>query len=136
MKPYLAAALALPLSLGAPFAGSAAAGSSGACRDPAVLTFITERFEHKASHYLGTGASIFEIRDMRMNRYEPPTHDISSVAREYCHAGVSLTDGRRRDLWYVVEDGWGFAGLGRNVEFCISGLDPWHVYGADCRSLR
>ena len=45
-------------------------------------------------------------------------------------------DGQQRDLWYVVQWGLGFAGSGYKIDFCISGLDPWHVYGADCRSLR
>jgi len=30
----------------------------------------------------------------------------------------------------------GFAGLRDNLEFCISGLDPFKVHGAWCRSVR
>lgn len=134
MKPFLAAAFGLALS--ALSAGGAAASPHDACRRPSVLSHITKNFQEKAATYLQTDAQIFEIRDMRMNRYQPRTADLSSVEREYCHAAVSLTDGRRRDLWYVVQWGWGFASHGYNVEYCISGLDPWHVYGADCRSLR
>jgi hypothetical protein len=134
MKPFLAVALGLPFA--ALFAGNAAASPHDACRRQSTLSHISQDFRDRAATYLQTDAEIFEIRDMRMNRYEPRTKDISSVEREYCHATVSLTDGRRRDLWYVVQWGWGFAGSGYKIEYCISGLDPAHVYGADCRSLR
>ncbi|MDX3927239.1 MAG: hypothetical protein QHC90_15735 [Shinella sp.] len=136
MKRVLAAAVAVPL-LAALLAGPAqASGSDSACGDPAVLGFITSRFEYRAAQYLGQDVSIFEIRKMAPSRFEPFTRYISSVERQYCHARVTLTDGRERPMWYVIERPWGFAGVGRNIEFCIGGLDPWHVYGARCSSLR
>jgi hypothetical protein len=30
----------------------------------------------------------------------------------------------------------GFAGMGDNVEFCVSGFDRWYVYNGRCRVLR
>lgn len=47
---------------------------------------------------------------------------------------MTTTDGRQRELWYLIEGTFGFAGLGL-VEFCER-LDPWHAYGAHCKSLR
>ncbi len=105
------------------------------CRNPAVLGFITSDFSDRANHYLKQDIAIADIRDVHQKRVErrDETH---RVQREYCRATATTTDGQRRPLWYLIERGWGFAGIGSNVEFCLSGLDPWYVYGAQCASLR
>jgi hypothetical protein len=109
---------------------------ASACTDPGVLRFITGRFEYKAANYIRQNLSIYEIGKMQLSRYEPFNDYMSSVQREYCVASATLTDGSRRPLLYVIETPWGFAGVGRNIEFCIPGLDPWYVYGDSCDSLR
>ena len=69
------------------------------------------------------------------------------IARRYCGATVELSDGRRRDIWYLIEERMGFATLldgfhlanetrGSNVEFCVAGFDRWMVYNGACRVLR
>lgn len=109
--------------------------NAGACGNASVLGFITRRFDYKAASYLHADLAIAEIRDMGQSRFEPRDYT-HLVEREYCRATAVMTDGERRQLWYLIERPWGFAGVGSNVEFCIGGLDPWHVYGAHCASLR
>ena len=106
-----------------------------ACRNRSILGLITADFGYRARHYLKADIAIAEIRDMGLNRLElrDETHP---VEREYCFATAITTDGETRALWYLIERGWGFAGIGSNIEFCLSGLDPWYVYGAQCASLR
>ena len=106
-----------------------------ACHNRSVLGFITSDFGYRARHYLKADIAIAEIRHMGLNRLElrDETHP---VEREYCFATAITTDGETRALWYLIERGWGFAGIGSNIEFCLSGLDPWFVYGAQCASLR
>jgi hypothetical protein len=108
---------------------------SDACRSPQVLGFITSDFGSRAATYLNMDIAIAEIRGMRQQRLvlRDRTHP---VEREYCHATALTTDGQTRALWYLIERGFGFAGVGSNIEFCVSGLDPWYVYGAQCASLR
>ncbi|SOC39698.1 hypothetical protein SAMN05892877_106148 [Rhizobium subbaraonis] len=119
-----------------PRAAYVASGPASACADPGVLRFITGRFEYKAANYIRRNLSIYEIGQIQLSRYEPFNSYMSSVQREYCVAAATLTDGSRRPLLYVIETPWGFAGVGRNIEFCIPGLDPWYVYGDSCSSLR
>ncbi|CAN7460517.1 hypothetical protein LJR235_003001 [Pararhizobium sp. LjRoot235] len=138
-----AACLLLSLATALPGAVPAAAAepssrldySETACHNRAILGFITSDFGYRARHYLKADIAIAEIRDMGLNRLElrDETHP---VEREYCFATAVTTDGERRALWYLIERGWGFAGIGSNIEFCLSGLDPWYVYGAQCASLR
>ena len=49
---------------------------------------------------------------------------------------VILSDGDARDIWYLIEEGQGYASIGDNVEFCVSGFDRWYVYNGRCRVLR
>jgi len=53
-----------------------------------------------------------------------------------CGATVTLSDGRDRSVWYLIEEGQGFASIGNNVEFCVAGFDRWLVYNGRCRVLR
>ena len=138
MTTIRAAILSAALLAGGLFGSPALAASlpEGACGDPSVLGFITSRFDYRAHNYLKRNLAIYEIRKMHLRRYEPFNENISSVERAYCGANATMTDGTHRQLLYVIENPWGFAGLGRNIEFCVAGLDPWYVYGAQCDSLR
>lgn len=100
-----------------------------------VTGTVSGRFAQNMRGFLDMNLSIADFGIISESRLEPRdgTH---RVERRYCHAKVTTTDGESRQLWYVIESTWGFAGLGSSVEFCASGLDPWHVYGAHCKSLR
>ncbi|MFB2551161.1 hypothetical protein [Ensifer soli] len=136
MKRTIATLFALAgLAGGAEAADYASYETASACANTGVLTHITQRFDERALTYLKAPIAIAEIRHMSLNRLElrDATHP---VEREYCQATALTSDGQHRTLWYLIERNWGFAGMGENVEFCLSGLDPWHVYGAHCKSLR
>ena len=142
MNRLTAAAPALSLALSALAATPARAAEPAyapgqdLCGHAPVLEFIRSRFIHKSIHYVGQDLFIRGFEHIQQTRYEPKTSDISSVERDYCKAHVALNDGTVRPMWYLIERPWGFAGLGRSVEFCVADLDPWHVYGTDCKSLR
>ena len=78
---------------------------------------------------------IADLREIHEHRYLPYGEDWP-IARRYCGATADLSDGRSRTIWYLIEDGMGFAGIGDNVEFCVSGFDRWMVYNGRCRILR
>jgi len=74
--------------------------------------------------------------------YERKRDDTHDVGRKFCHATALMHEAGghwvKRDIWYVLDSPMGFAGTPKQsgIEFCISGLDPWHVYGKDCSTLR
>ncbi|WP_136658741.1 hypothetical protein [Nitratireductor sp. XY-223] len=106
-----------------------------ACDSPAVLRTIRHRFSIADRNVLHLDLAIEDYFNIHQNRYTPST-DTELIARRYCHGQVAMSDGRTRYIWFLIESGQGYAGIGDNVEFCISGLDPWHIYGANCRSVR
>jgi hypothetical protein len=107
-----------------------------ACDDAHVLARITSKFRTQARqvHHDKTLA-VDGYDNVHQHRYQEKS-EFRPIARRYCGATVSLNDGRRRTIWYLIERGVGFASVGDNVEFCISGFDRWNVYNNACRVLR
>lgn len=132
-----AAALAASLAGGAAVTPAEAftGGDFRSCGEQKILDYMARRFVWTDEHVLQRGLRIEDITHAHENKYRP-ANDTHLVGRRYCHATAWMNDGSKRTMWYLIEEGMGFAGVRDNVEFCISGLDPWHVYGAWCRSVR
>jgi len=109
----------------------------GICAQPAVLNRITNRFSYQVRHVPNLPqVSIVDYYGIGESRHLPRIKDVRPIDRRYCFAKAQLSDGRTRDVWYLIEKPLGFAGIGSNVEFCVSGFDRWHVYGGRCRTVR
>ncbi len=108
------------------------------CEDPKVQSRIVSGFRHKARNELHRpDLGIAQIVHIHQNRFEPQKHvDTFTVPRRYCKGTAMLTNGDHRTVWYLIEGGAGFATIGANVEFCVSGFDHWNVYNSYCRVLR
>ncbi len=133
----LAVSTALPASA-ADFVRPAPAhaqAASSVCSDSSVLGVIDHNFDYRDAHYLHAGLDITDFHGAHEIYYRPSdaTH---LVGRTYCEATVVMNDNRRRPVWYLIESTMGFAGIGDNVEYCVAGLDPWHVHGSYCASVR
>jgi hypothetical protein len=106
------------------------------CASPRYLSRISYRFRYQVRHVpFLPNVTITNFYDIHETRYLPVVarHPIS---RLYCAAKATLSDGDVRDVWYVIEGRMGFASIGDNVEFCVSGYDRWMVYSGNCQVLR
>jgi len=109
----------------------------GICGQRWVLRAISYRFRHQVTNVPNLpNVGITNFYGIYQHRYLPAYDDIWPIGRSYCRATVALSDGDRRDIWYLIEEGQGFASIGDNVEFCIAGFDRWFVYDGLCRVLR
>jgi capsid protein len=138
----LSAALCAASSLGTAPAASAADYHGGAvadgtvCGEDWVLARISRNFDHQVRNVPHLpDVEIVEFRGPHMRRFHPAVQE-SEVERTYCGATVQLSDGHSRAVWYFIEEGMGFAGVGANVEACIDGFDRWNVYDGRCRVAR
>jgi hypothetical protein len=105
------------------------------CDNDRILKSIANRFHEQSIQVNHTKLSIAEFSKIHEHRsYEKS--EFNPVARRYCGATATLSDGRNRTVWYLIESGAGLAGWGNGVEFCVSGFDRWNVYNASCRVLR
>lgn len=141
-RPVLAALLGLSAMLAAaPSVRAADLGAvytdySGVCAENWVLNRITSRFAYQVRHVPNLPrVAIADFYNIYENRYLPK-QERRPIGRVYCGAKVALSDGYSRDIWYLIEYGQGYAGIGNNVEFCVSGFDRWFVYNGRCRVLQ
>ena len=136
--------LSTPLGASLGFTQAASAADLGVytcddgsvCGEAWVLSKITDRFNyqvHNVPHL--PDVAITDFRNIRQHRYQRASEEWP-IGRHYCRATVSLSDGRDRSIFYLIEEGQGFASIGDNVEFCVSGFDRWMVYNGRCRVLR
>lgn len=134
--------LAAAFVAGSAFLAAAGAANAGGdrtpreCEDAGILARISAKFDYQVRHVPNLpDVSIAEFRKVHQHRYLPYRED-RPIARRYCGATAVLSDGHKRDVWYLIEDGMGMIGIGDNVEFCVSGFDRWKVYNGRCRVLR
>ena len=114
----------------------AVVGDAGLCNQQSVLRRVVSDFGYQVRHVPHLPqVGITAMSDVRLTRYEPKNNP-AQIERTYCKATAVLSDGQYRPVWYLVEEGQGFAGVGSNVEFCVDGFDRWYVFDASCRVLR
>ncbi|MBP0614401.1 hypothetical protein [Jiella mangrovi] len=153
----------LPATLAAPAMPAAAAdmqvyraeplpSNVPACDDAAVLGEVEDQFEYGAPRMLETKLEIVEFKGMFEKAYQPQIKDDpypapNPIERRYCQAKALISDHQWRTVYYVIEYPMGYAAAGDylglfspvrgwRAEGCVLGLDVWHVYGANCQSLR
>lgn len=136
------AALALTLALSAAPLAPASADTilpdpNDYCTTDWVIKAMKNQVDSKYRQYIGEDLFLIDVINPQMTR-ETERDAEHNVGRKFCHAKALMSDGRKRDLWYLLEKPWGFAGTPflSGLEFCISGLDPWHVYGKNCSTVR
>lgn len=106
------------------------------CSNQSILKRVTSGFTYQNRHIPALPRNnINAVSNIVLKRYEPAKHK-PQITRTYCQATAHLNNNEQRQVYYMIEDGQGFASIGRNVEFCVEGYDIWHVYDAKCRVLK
>ncbi|MEN3791228.1 hypothetical protein [Fulvimarina sp. MAC3] len=122
------------------------------CDNPEVLAEVEDQFEYGAPRVLEAKLEILEFSNMHEKAYAPQilTDEIPSpqpIERRWCQGTALISDHQRRTIYYIIEYPMGYAAAGGwlgmfspvkawRAEGCVLGLDEWHVYGANCQSLR
>ena len=104
------------------------------CHDAKVLQTIVKRFNWAEDRTWKRGFHLDDVELARERMVQKST--VSSIARRYCRGHARLTNGKHPTLYYLIEEGQGFAGNHFNVEFCLGGYDRWNEYDGSCRVLR
>jgi hypothetical protein len=131
---FLALALSASPAFAADYATTPATVPDSTCTNIAALNWILDRFAWAERTQWHRGFVIETIDHPRPSghRFAEP----GLVRRDYCVADSVMTNGNAHPVYYTIEHGLGFAGVGRYVDFCVLGLDPWHVHDSDCRTVR
>jgi hypothetical protein len=132
----LAATGSLPAAAADYIATAPAMAPVSVCNEHRVLTHIVNRFGYAEAHLLHNGLAIQDFSRIERTLYVPATEK-NPIPRHYCRGLANMNDNRSRPVWYLVEEGMGYAGaFGDNIEFCVAGQDPLRVHGADCNVLK
>ncbi|PHP68219.1 hypothetical protein CSC94_06085 [Zhengella mangrovi] len=137
-KKLLSAAL-LAAAFAAPAAAFDQVGHDARCDDARVLDVISAKFAYQVRHvpHLPDVDIVSFDRVHQRRHVQASKRNATVISRRYCKARAHLSDGRHRSVWYMIEDGMGFAGaFGDGVQFCVAGFDRWKVYNAWCRVVR
>ncbi len=104
------------------------------CTQGAVLDTIRSKFDTAAARVLHANIALGPVD--RITQDYAGQNDPSPMARRYCVARATLSDGRRTTLYYLVEQDAGFVGVTWNVEYCLAGYEPWHLHDGRCHTVR
>jgi hypothetical protein len=127
-------ALSVSTAFAADYGSAPSIVLESACTDVGALNRIVHRFAWAERTQWHRGFVIERISNPR-----PSGHSFAEpgqVVRDYCVGDSVMSNGMLFTVYYAIEHGLGFVGLGSNVDFCVLGLDPWHIYDGDCRTVR
>ncbi len=118
-----------------PVARGPAYGGLPACGEPAVISRIAAKFAYQDAHVTFTGLVIGRIDGVRERALQAGGPSLTDV--RYCSGTAWLSNGSHSEVVYIIEGPMkGPFSIGWNVESCVVGYDPWHVYESRCRSIR
>lgn len=119
------------------FNEAASSVNAGACAYEHVLSAVNYKFYHEVRHVPDLPlVRIKAMADIVQTREEPAATKLN-VRRQFCRATAIMNDGNNYPVYYMVEFGQGFTGIGGyNVEFCVEGFDKWRIQDGNCRALR
>jgi hypothetical protein len=105
-------------------------GSIPSCDDWWTLNYISNDFNVHEHWFFNSPLEITEIEKTGEIGYR--TNGLDFVPRRYCVARARFNDGRAREVKYNLIEGGGFVGIGEGIQWCVVGLDRYHVYSPAC----
>lgn len=109
-------------------------GALPACDDPAVLGHLSRRFVTRERGYWGSDLELAAFGHVRELGYR--SWGAEFIPRRFCSAKTMTTDHRQRRVYYEIGEGFAFAGVGWDVNWCVTGLDYNLAYAPACKMAR
>lgn len=121
----------------APQSQASSVNDAGVCGYKRILWEVGYKFRQEVHNVPGLPVvHIDQVKDIEMTRGENPATKLN-IPRQFCRATAIMNDGSSYPLYYMVEYGQGFTGVGGyNVEFCVEGFDKWRIQDGNCRAVK
>lgn len=130
----LCIALFLLVAAGLPAKAWYSKGYLPSCSSWQVIASVQQKLAYANRVTFHWGVGIQSVTDVR--ELSPVIRNTSLINRRYCRGTAWLSNGKRSDVFYLIESKQGFVSLGWRVESCLPAYDPWHVYGSWCRAVE
>ena len=116
------------------FATSAKAYNFPQCDDSRVEARIFTTFAWAERKTWQRGIDLVSLS--RIHEHRTTQFEGSIMSRRYCMAHGHFSDGKKRPVYFMINDRGGFAGQSWNVTQCVIGLDPWKNHDGNCLAIR
>jgi hypothetical protein len=100
----------------------------------AALGMIASRFATKEGRFWNSDLQILDFEKVREIAYSPWA--LGTIPRRFCSATASVSDGRKRAVYYSIGEDTGTIGASWGVEWCVVGLDRNWAYNPRCKMAR
>jgi hypothetical protein len=100
------------------------------CTERGPLDTIVSRFTSKEYAFWNSELEIVGFDNIREIAWEPWSS--GTIPRRFCTASVMVSDGKRRQINYSINENGGLLGVGYGVEWCVVGLDRDWAYNPRC----
>jgi hypothetical protein len=97
----------------------------------AGLEKITARFAEKERHFWNSNLQILAFERIREVAYSPWALD--TIPRRFCRAVATVSDGRKRTVYYSIGEDTGMIGMTWGVDWCVVGLDRNWAFNPACK---
>lgn len=104
------------------------------CDSTLALWEIQRKFSQKEGRFWNSSLSILEIDEIHETALNPTT--ANTIPRRFCTGIAAVSDGVRRPVHYVIEEGLGEIGAMWGVTWCVVGIDRNWAYNPACRAAR
>ncbi len=104
------------------------------CDDPSVLGKISSHFGQKEAEFWHSDLKIVGVDRIHEIAFRPWAAD--AIPRRFCGGIADVTDGKRRTIYYSINETDSWLGLSWGVEWCVLGLDRNWAYNPGCRMAR
>lgn len=100
----------------------------------AALGKIASRFAEKEGRFWNSSLQIIDFERVREISYSPWA--LGTIPRRFCSATATVSDGRKRAVYYSIGEDTGMIGMSWGVEWCVVGLDRNWAYNPRCKMAR
>ena len=104
------------------------------CGDAGPLDRIKSRFSQRETEFWKSGLEI--IGYDRVRETGERSAGLDYVPRRYCQARATFNDGKTRQVGYWIGEGFGMAGHGWGIEWCVLGLDRNYAQAPACKTVN
>lgn len=109
-------------------------GQLPSCADPGVHADIASSFAGREREYWGSSLELSSFTRPTEIGYRSWGPEF--VPRRFCSASAYTSDGRKRQVYWLVAERQGFASVGTGVEWCVTGLDRSYAFAPGCKMAR
>ncbi len=104
------------------------------CEEAGPLDVIQSRFAQKEGRFWESELRIVGFEKVHEIAFRPWVAD--AIPRRFCRAVALVNDGKKRPVYYSINEDTGLIGASWGVEWCVVGLDRNWAFNPACRMAR